>query len=126
LILKIEKSARPLKFEEASLIADVLGIDLASLSQYIDDEAMAEAVAEIQRINLTIGRWRRYIEEELPERTRKSEQEARQFIERSTAAKREAEQRLREAGGVQDGDGHWRTKDGQVLLVDDVAEADHA
>jgi transcriptional regulator with XRE-family HTH domain len=116
-VLKVERGSRPLKFEEAVAIADILGIDLAVLAQQIDDEEVGEAVAQIQRTNLTIARTMKGIEE-IHERARKSEEDARQFIERVTAAKREAEQRLRDAGAVQDGEGrwHWRSEDGDVVL----------
>jgi transcriptional regulator with XRE-family HTH domain len=116
-ILKIEKGSRPLKLEEACAIADALEIDVASLCRVVDNDAMAAAVAQIQRNNIVIARTERGIEEAYG-RARENEKVNRDFIERVKAVRQEAEQRLRDAGAVQDGDGTWRTPDGKVLLID--------
>jgi transcriptional regulator with XRE-family HTH domain len=101
-VLKVEKGARPLKLEEACAIAETLGVSLAALSQYVDNEQAAEAVAQIQRSNLTIAGGIRAIEDQ-----HKRIEELHQLMERFRAVKRDAEQRLRDAGGHQDDEGRW-------------------
>jgi len=115
-ILKIEKGSRPLKFEEAAHIADALGVDMAALFRVVDDENMASAIAQIHRSNLIIARAEQGIEDGY-EQARKAEKDARDYIERVKAVRREAEQQLEAAGAEQDSDGAWYTADGKVLLV---------
>jgi transcriptional regulator with XRE-family HTH domain len=105
-ILKVEKGTRPLKFEEACAIADILEVGLASLAQYVDNEKVGEALAQIERSNLLIRRWENGIEE-IHAQARQKEEAAREVLERMAAVKREAEQQLRDAGGFQDDEGRW-------------------
>lgn len=120
-ILKVEKGTRPLKFDEACAIAGELGVNLASLAQYIDDEQAGDALAQIQRSNLQIARTKKGIEE-IREQAQQNEKDAYKYLERVTAVKQEAEQRLRDAGGFQDTDGRWwwHTENGEVQLFVDA------
>jgi hypothetical protein len=116
-VLKVERGSRPLKFEEACAIADILEVSLASLAQYIDDEKAGDAWGQIQRSNLLIRRWEDGIEK-IHEKAKQDETDARTVIERMAAAKREAEQQLRDAGGFQDDEGRWwwHADGGDVML----------
>lgn len=120
-ILKVEKGTRPLKFDEACAIAEELGVNLTSLAQYIDDEQALDALAQIQRSNLVIARTEKGIEV-IREKAQQDEKDAYRFLERVTAVKQEAEQRLRDAGGFQDADGRWwwHTENGDVQLFVDA------
>jgi transcriptional regulator with XRE-family HTH domain len=115
-VYKIEHGARPLKLEESLAVVEILGVSITSLAQQFDNEKVGEAAAQIQRMNITIARQRRYIEVELPEKTRQSERDFEAFVERVNAEKRKVEQRMRDAGAVQDADGRW-IFDGQVIDV---------
>jgi transcriptional regulator with XRE-family HTH domain len=115
-ILKIEKGTRPLRFEEAFEIANALGINVASLCQPADNEAMAEAAAKLQRVSLTIARTERGIEE-TRRNAEKSIEDTRLWLRQVLAMKAEAEQELRDSGATQDADGTWRTRDGKALFI---------
>src|SRR5215217_1703109 len=99
-ILKVEKGSRPLKLEEAYAIAQILRVNVASLSQHIDNETAEWAVAQLERCNLLIAQTERGIQE-ARKRAQLDEQAAYAFLERVTVAKREAEQQLGQAGGFQ-------------------------
>ena len=106
-ILKIEKGSRPLKLEEAFVIADVLGVELSSLTEQFGNEAIAAAATEILQRAAVIARFKKGIEE-TREHNRQREEESLQAIARFTRELREVEQRLADAGAVKDGDGRWR------------------
>jgi transcriptional regulator with XRE-family HTH domain len=115
-ILKVEKGSRPLKLEEACAIAEELEVTVASLSQLIDDEQAGEALAQIQRSNLIIARTERGIRE-MHEKAQQNERDTRAWLEKATAVLREAEQRFKDAGGIQDAEGRWWWH-GQQVSVD--------
>jgi transcriptional regulator with XRE-family HTH domain len=106
-ILKIEKGSRPLKLEEAFVIADILGIELSSLTEQFGNDTIAAAATEILQRAAVIARFKKGIEESR-ERQRQNEEENLQVIARFTRELREVEQRLADAGAVKDGDGRWR------------------
>src|SRR5215217_1050226 len=106
-ILKIEKGSRPLKLEEASVIADILGIELSSLTEQFGNDAIAAAATEVLQRAAVIARLKKAIEESR-ERQRQNEEENLQVIARFTRELRDVEQRLADAGAVKDGDGRWR------------------
>jgi transcriptional regulator with XRE-family HTH domain len=106
-ILKIEKGSRPLKLEEASVIADVLGIELSSLTEQFTNEAIAVAATEILQRAAVIARQDKSMEE-LREKRLRDDEAWRQVRARWVQELREVEQRLAEAGAVKDGDGRWR------------------
>jgi transcriptional regulator with XRE-family HTH domain len=106
-ILKIEKGARPLKLEEASAIADILGIEMSSLTEQFGSETLAATVTEILQRVAVINRNKKGMED-LRERRRREEEDNLRVIEHWTRELREVEQRLADAGAVQDGDGRWR------------------
>jgi transcriptional regulator with XRE-family HTH domain len=62
-ILKIEKGSRPLRLEEASVIADTLGIELSSLTEQFTNEAIATAATEILQRAAVIAKVKKGIEE---------------------------------------------------------------
>jgi transcriptional regulator with XRE-family HTH domain len=115
-ILKVEKGSRPLKLEEACAIAEELEVTVASLSQLIDDEQAGEALAQIQRSNLIIARTERGIQE-MREKAQQNERDTRAWLEKAAAVLREAEQRFKDAGGIQDAEGRWWWH-GQQVSVD--------
>jgi transcriptional regulator with XRE-family HTH domain len=120
-ILKIEKGSRPLKLEEASVIADVLGIELSDLTEQFGNETIAAVATEILQRVAVINRTKKSMED-LQERRRREDEDTLQWIERVTRELRDVEQRLAEAGAVKDGDGRWswRNEDGSTstLTVD--------
>ena len=103
---KVERGSRPLRLEEAAAIADLLGVDLAMLTQYVDDHAAAEAIAQIQRSNATEDNWLKGLERQRQDREESDKQSA-DFLKRVRKVKQEAEEQLREAGGRQDDEGRW-------------------
>ncbi|HEY6665577.1 MAG TPA: helix-turn-helix transcriptional regulator [Propionibacteriaceae bacterium] len=120
-ILKIEKGSRPLKLEEAFVIADTLDIELSALTEQFTNDAIAAAATEILQRAAVIARFKKGIEE-TRERNRQREEENLLVIARFTRELREVEQRLADAGAVKDGDGkwRWRNEDGSYsyLTVD--------
>src|SRR5215212_359391 len=106
-ILKIEKGTRPLKLEEALVIADTLDIELSALTEQFTNDAIAAAATEILQRAAVIARFKKGIEE-TREHHRQREEESLQAIARFTRELREVEQRLADAGAVKDGDGRWR------------------
>jgi transcriptional regulator with XRE-family HTH domain len=120
-ILKIEKGARPLRLEEAVVIAEILEIDLNALTQQFGDETTATIAAEIAQRAAVITRFKKGIEESR-EKHRQQEEDNLEVIERFTRELRDVEQRFAEAGAEKDGDGRWRwrNKDGSYsyLTVD--------
>ena len=50
-ILKVEKGTRPLKVEEISVIADILGVDMAALLRSDDEEARQTLSRMLQHVN---------------------------------------------------------------------------
>jgi transcriptional regulator with XRE-family HTH domain len=106
-ILKIEKGSRPLRLEEASVIADTLGIDLGALTEQFTNEAIAAAATEILQRVAVIARTKKGIEE-AREKQRQNEADTLRWIETATRELREVEQRLADAGAVKNGDGRWR------------------
>lgn len=61
-VLKVEKGSRPLKFEEAHAIAEVLGINSALLSDHTEDEERAAARAALRAAEVSIARCEQEIE----------------------------------------------------------------
>ena len=114
-INRIEHGERPVKFEEALAIADLLGVTVASLSQHISDEGTAAAAAEIQRAKIIKARTEDNIVESR-DAWQRSESWARHMIEVQEQRIREAEQQLRDNGAVQDDNGRWHLN-GAVIDV---------
>jgi transcriptional regulator with XRE-family HTH domain len=114
-VYKIEHGARPLRFEESLAVTEILGVDCTSLAQQFDNEAVGEAAARLQRLNISIARGERAIGE-IRERAQRDEKDTYVWIERVNAEKREVEQQLRDAGATQDDAGRW-SFNGQ--LIDD-------
>jgi transcriptional regulator with XRE-family HTH domain len=106
-ILKIEKGARPLRLEEAVVIADILGIELSSLTEQFGNDTIAAAATEILQRMSVIARTKKGMED-ARERHRQSEEDTLRWIEGATRQLREVEQRLADAGAVKNGDGRWR------------------
>src|SRR5215217_5323917 len=105
-ILKIEKGSRPLKLEEASVIADTLGIELSALTEQFGNDAIASAATEVLQRAAVIARQDKSVEE-LREKRLREDEDWRQVRSRWVQELREVEQRLAEAGAVKDGDGRW-------------------
>jgi transcriptional regulator with XRE-family HTH domain len=114
-INRIEHGERPLKFEEALAIADLLGVTVASLAQHFSNENVAAAAAEIQHAKILKTRTEKNAEES-HEAWQRSVAWSRHFIEVQERRIREAEQRLRDHGAVQDDDGRWHLN-GTVIDV---------
>jgi transcriptional regulator with XRE-family HTH domain len=114
-VQKIERGSRPLKLEEAQAIAELLGVDLTMLTQYVDDEAAAAAIAQIQRSNAIEDAYLRQVERHRRERE-ESDRRNSEYLKRVRRVKQEAEDRLREAGGHQDEQGRWWWKGEPVAL----------
>jgi hypothetical protein len=106
-ILKIEKGSRPLKLEEASVIADILGIEMSSLTEQFNNDALAATVTEILQRAAAIAKQDKGMEELLEKRLRDDEA-WRQVRSRWVQELREVERRLADEGAVKDGDGRWR------------------
>jgi transcriptional regulator with XRE-family HTH domain len=106
-ILKVERGSRPLKFEEAHTIADILKITPSQLSDYTDDAERAAAIAQITAAA-------RNIAEREKEITNLQVQNLFEDDDRYTGM-----ERLAATGAVQDDDGtwHWRNNDGSVSTL---------
>src|SRR4029450_4161698 len=98
-ILKIEKGPRPLRLEEAFVIADILGIELSSLTEQFGNETIAAAATEILQRAAAIARQDKSVEELHDKRLREDEA-WRQVRSRWVQELREVEQRLADAGAV--------------------------
>src|SRR5215217_1200675 len=61
-ILKIEKGARPLKLEEASVIAGILGVELSDLTEQFGNETIAATATEILQRIAVINRTKKNME----------------------------------------------------------------
>jgi transcriptional regulator with XRE-family HTH domain len=61
-ILKIEKGSRPLKLEEAYMIADVLDIELSLLTEQFTNDAIAAAATKILQRAAAIARHDKSVE----------------------------------------------------------------
>jgi transcriptional regulator with XRE-family HTH domain len=94
-INRIEHGERPLKFEEARAIADLLGVTVASLAQHFSNETVAAAAALIQRAKIVKTRTEESIEENRDIQQRQ-EAWARHMIEVQEQQIRDAEQQLRD------------------------------
>jgi transcriptional regulator with XRE-family HTH domain len=120
-ILKIEKGARPLKLEEAYVIADILGINLSSLTEQFGNDELAATAAEILQRVAAIVRMKKGLED-LQERRRREDEDTLRAVEQWIRQLRDKEKELAEAGAVKDGDGRWtwRNEDGSIstLTVD--------
>ena len=114
-INRIEHGERPLKFEEALAIADLLGVTVASLAQHFSNETVAAAAALIQRAKIVITRTEESIQENRDIQQRQ-ETWARHMIEVQEQRIREAEQQLLDHGAVKDDDGRWHLN-GAVIDV---------
>jgi transcriptional regulator with XRE-family HTH domain len=116
-VLKVEKGARPLRFEEACAIAEILRIKLASMSEHIGDDRMAVFVVELMGRTRRIAMARKGIEE-LREETRRKEEELCRQIEDLTKEVCELEDQLPDIGAVQDDEGrwHWDSDDGRHFV----------
>jgi transcriptional regulator with XRE-family HTH domain len=106
-ILKIEKGARPLKLEEASVIADILGIEMSSLTEQFSNDTLAATVTEILQRSAAITRMKKGMEEGR-ERQRRADEDNIRVLEHWTRELRDVEQRLADEGAVKDDDGRWR------------------
>jgi transcriptional regulator with XRE-family HTH domain len=120
-ILKIEKGTRPLKLEEAYVIADILGIELSSLTEQFGNDELAATAAEVLQRAAVINRTKKGMED-LREKRRREDEDALRVIEQWTRELRDVEQRLAAAGAIKNGDGRWtwRNEDGSIstLTVD--------
>ena len=101
-VVRVENGSQPLKLEEAAAVGKVLGVDVSVLSQSAENEEIAAAIADLRAAIEGTTHSRRRIAE--------LEDEARYFEE----MKREAENRLAQAGAWRNEDGswHWREEDG--------------
>jgi transcriptional regulator with XRE-family HTH domain len=87
-ILKVEGGARPLKFEEAAAIAEILGLASADLLfVYSEEQERADATAQLEEALAGIAASRRRFEEETT---------------RYTVQQYEAERRLRDANRAEE------------------------
>jgi transcriptional regulator with XRE-family HTH domain len=87
-ILKVEGGARPLKFEEAAAIAEILGLASADLLfVYSEEQERADATAQLEEALAGIAASRRRFEEETT---------------RYTVQQYEAERRLRDASRAEE------------------------
>jgi transcriptional regulator with XRE-family HTH domain len=120
-ILKIEKGTRPLKLKEAYVIADILGIELSSLTEQFGNDELAATAAEVLQRAAVINRTKKGMED-LREKRRREDEDALRVIEQWTRELRDVEQRLADAGAIKNGDGRWtwRNEDGSIstLTVD--------
>jgi transcriptional regulator with XRE-family HTH domain len=113
-VLKVEKGSRPLKFEEAHAIAELLWVGPDALAAFSEDDERATAIAQQLYAASTAQRCRQEIEE------------CRQTLERLEAElaqaellQLDAEARLIEAGAYRGVDGylHWRNDDGSIGVL---------
>jgi transcriptional regulator with XRE-family HTH domain len=105
-ILKVEKGTRPLRFEEALAIAQILRINVASLSEeHLLPAEVAAAASQLGNALAGIALRRHQMAELETE------------IKHSEVLAREAERRLAAAGAEIGEDGAWHWDDGRVAAL---------
>jgi transcriptional regulator with XRE-family HTH domain len=92
-LVRVESGSRPLKFEEAIAISELLGINPAALHEQYSESQAAAASMRLQSAIAEIARIDRQIAELRAERDEQDQ------------ARQEAEAELQEAGAIRDKDG---------------------
>lgn len=106
-ILKVERGSRPLRFEEARAIAEILNTTTEELSELSETEEIHAAAEQLQ--NALHGIASRVVQK----------QEIEREIEHYQVLAREAERRLTVAGAwhATDGNWYWKDEDGGTVVM---------
>jgi transcriptional regulator with XRE-family HTH domain len=116
IIANVEKGIRPLKFDEAVAIAEILGVPVIALGSYsAENPEIAAAVAQLNSATADRSMRRRQIAE--------LEEQIRQDEERMRDARRRLEE-LEESDAMEAGGYHRWIEFGDALVPDDIPNAD--